>query len=74
MNEFSLLREHNLPFFPRLSRIKIKFPGKINRLPPKIEGQSKNSFSPSAGGGKIFNFPEELVKLQAGPRISPKRS
>jgi len=37
MSGFSLLRDHNLLFFPRLSRIKIKFPGKITWLPSRIE-------------------------------------
>jgi hypothetical protein len=44
--EFSLLREHNLLFFPRLSRIKIKFSGKINRLPPKNRRPVKKLFLP----------------------------
>jgi hypothetical protein len=56
MNEFSLLREHNLLFFPRLSRIKIKFPGGKNRLPPKNRRPIKKLFLPIGWWGANLQF------------------
>jgi hypothetical protein len=57
MSGFSLLRDHNLLFFPRLSRIKINFPGKINRLPPENRKRIKKLFLPIGCWRANLQFP-----------------